>query len=118
MGNGYITKKGKKLHRLIMEEFLGRKLNFNEIVHHKNNNKKDNRIENLELITREEHCSKHNLGFKKPKPLGWKPANTLKNELIAEIIKLRKEGKNYSQIEKILKVSDFTIRRYCLKYNL
>ena len=42
-----------------MEEFLGRKLNKNECVHHINENKLDNNIENLQLLTRGEHSSLH-----------------------------------------------------------
>jgi hypothetical protein len=48
-------------HRVIMENYLGRVLNSNEVVHHKNHNKKDNRIENLEVMVNKEHCKLHGL---------------------------------------------------------
>lgn len=63
--DGYhvIQKSGKQylLHRIIMEEHLGRELTPDDCVHHINNIRDDNRIENLQLMTKSEHCSLHEI---------------------------------------------------------
>lgn len=58
----FATKNGYVLyHRIIVENYLGRLLNSHEVVHHKNHNKFDNRIENLEVLTSKEHAKIHGL---------------------------------------------------------
>lgn len=46
-------------HRVIMERILGRPLHSDEIVHHINGDKLDNRPENLMITTRSEHRKLH-----------------------------------------------------------
>ena len=65
-GKGYIElrywKNGKVIrileHRKKMEEFLGRKLEDNELIHHINGVKSDNRIENLQVVVKKLHKGK------------------------------------------------------------
>lgn len=47
------------MHRLVMEEKLGRYLTPNEIVHHIDSNKLNNKISNLLLCTQADHTKLH-----------------------------------------------------------
>lgn len=48
--------------RVVMAEHLGRKLPSSELVHHKDNNRQNDAIENLELTTAKIHCIIHMQG--------------------------------------------------------
>ena len=48
-----------KYHRYVMEKHLGRRLKLTELVHHINENKLDNRIENLIVMSRGDHMRLH-----------------------------------------------------------
>ena len=113
-----ITKDGRncsyKRARVLMQLYLGKTLETWELVHHKDQNRENDEISNLEVLNASQIT---NGNGKKPK--GWKPANTLESEIVDKIKQIASEMVkiNYSEISRRLekegiKVTSATIGRY------
>lgn len=57
--NGYVKVNGIHEHRRIAEKKIGRPLEPDEIVHHMDGNKRNNKPENLIVMTQSEHIREH-----------------------------------------------------------
>ena len=116
MPRSYLTKwidgKQYRLHRLIMETYLDRELTFNEIVHHKNGDIHDNRLENLEVMTRAEHKIQHDSIGKKTR---FQKVFVFTKK---ELKKLREEGLSGYKIAKRYKCTQPTIWRVLKEYGI
>lgn len=95
------------VHRLVGETFLGPH-NHDDVINHKNGNKKDNRVENLEWVTQlkniehSKHLPNYQINLK----------NRLKLHETFQILKLYYVyGLGYRLIGKLYNRSTFTIRK-------
>lgn len=97
-----VNGKQVRLHRHLVEQKLGRSLNSDEVVHHKNGDKHDNRIENLEVMSRSEHIKHH------PEVLQNGKKNKIKINF-DEILLRKKAGMTAGEIAEYFDVSASTI---------
>lgn len=115
--NGYekvtLTKEGKRkyafVHRIVAENFIENDLD-KKTVNHKDGNKRNNTVENLEWATHSEnrqHAIDNNLG-KIAK--GSDMSKVLKEEDVLEIVSLRKKGMKYKDIAMLFNRPKSTIQ--------
>jgi len=107
-----VNKKQWREHRFVMEQHLGRKLLTSELVHHINGDRHDNRITNLQIVSRSEHKKLH-------PEIGEK--TRLKQKFFfnkKELSELRKMGLSMQKIADKYKCTQPTIFRALKKYGI
>lgn len=105
---GYYTE-----HRLLIEENIGRFLKKDEVVHHKDGNRKNNNLDNLEvLINQSTHASIEDRG--KRNPNGTMVASDPKLQDIK--YRLYDKDRGITHIYTLSKLINTTFRRGCFEY--
>jgi hypothetical protein len=97
-------------HRLVAELMLGRPLTDDEVVHHKNEIRDDNRPSNLAVMTRAEHMKEHHAEIEAAARAAFNPRpQKLKAEYIHEIRNLAASGVKHVEIARRYNVTSTNI---------
>ena len=112
----------KDVHRIVMQLYLKRKLTSDEVVHHINGDTRDDRLRNLQLMSRAEHTSLHypDGGLPQPSPetrqiiayklRGERAWNArLKDKEAEEVLRLYRSGIGSRRISRMFRVSNTTV---------
>jgi hypothetical protein len=99
---GYVLR-----YRYVMERKLGRPLLPNELVHHKNGDKTDDREENLEIVERGSHTSHH-----------WKTGEMGASLDYDQLRHLRSQGLGYKRISQETGYPRSSIQSACKKLGI
>ena len=103
-------------HRLTVEEYLGVTLTKDQVIHHINGDKRDNRLENLQVMSRAEHTGLHAKGsYQSPEKLqklsaakkghGYPQFRKLTKEQFTEIVRAMADGQSLLSLAKQYGVS-------------
>ena len=101
-----------------MEQHLGRKLSRFEVVHHKNGDRSDNRIENLEVMSLAEHTRFHFLGKSISEEHKKKTSEANKGKINSTIRKLTEDEVIFIRQNYIPGDREFGQRALARKFNI
>lgn len=107
--------KRKYAHRMVWEKYFG-PIPAGCVIHHKDGNKLNNDIKNLQLMPKPQHAREHALSNKLGKDrIGIPPTNKTDIKIIKRIKKLRKQGMYLKDIMVETGLSYATVQKYAKK---
>lgn len=103
-------------HRIIMERIIGRRLSFDEVVHHIDGDKSNNNPDNLMVVTRREHAFIHREQIDKSKPVVQIKDGVIVNRFPSARSASKETGANYQNIYKCCRGMRKTAGGYSWRY--